>query len=145
MIKYEDYSLPCPLLKTGKSSEPDSFIRSNFEYYPRQRATYRGTVKSGFSIRLPLNQVINFQNFWKDLHYGADRFEASFLVHATVGDKVLRFIDKPTFTALGNNIYDINVPLEVLEFTTILTPPLYNCNDVALKDCNDVALPSCIL
>ncbi len=119
MIKYEDYDLKCPLLSSAKSDEADSFIRSTFEYLPRQRGTYTGTTKSSFAVVLKFDQVKRFKQFWLDLNNGADRFEADFIIHAddNVG-KVLRFIAPPRFTGQGKNIYKIETVVEVLSFGT---------------------------
>lgn len=116
MITYENYALPCPLLRTGDSTDPVSFIRSDFEYEPRQRSVYRGLVRSGFSVIVKHDKLNAWKQFWKDIHYGADAFKSDFLVHGddNVG-KTLRFVTSYALKPLGNKLYQVSSEFEVLD------------------------------
>ena len=116
MIIYEDYNIPKkPLLKSDNSKNGLAFIRSEFEYSPRQRSTYKQTTKSGFSIVLKHWQLINFEQFWSDINFGADPFTASFFVHGNDNvNKTLRFTDSYTLKNLGNYFYEVSSEIEVI-------------------------------
>ena len=116
MIIYEDYNLPCPLLSSGDSTQGASFIRSQFDYGTTQRQMQRGYDTASFSIIVQFYELKRFRAFYEDLNYGTDRFKADFMLHANdnIG-KTLRFTAPYSLKALGNNIYQINSSLEIID------------------------------
>ena len=141
MIVYEDYDLPCNLLADNDLSAALAFSRSNFEYAPRQRKTFKGYDTSGFSISLNKNELVKWEAFWEDLDYGTDRFQAKFLLHGSNVTKTLRFTDRYFMKNLGAGIFIISCPLEIIYMNN--KPYFGDCAAVAYDDCTAVAFPTC--
>ena len=132
-LKFSDYVDACFLL--GKSQEPQSFIRSTFDYGGRQRRAIKGYVSYSAQMILEFYQLKNFQAFWEDLDEGTNIFLYSGTIHGDTSEKQVRFSTPYSLDSLGGNNYRVSVMLEIVQTgASIYSCPLVPSDTVIPQD-----------
>lgn len=109
-------TLKCPLLSNAASKEGESFIRSSFEYDPRQRQTTIGKPTAGFSMNVDQTQFDIFKAFWNDeIYRGTREFSVDWTTHGAIGQKIVRFMVPYTVKPAKSGLYNVSCQIEILE------------------------------
>lgn len=109
-------TLPCPALKSNSMQGGQSFIRSDFDYGTRQRASYCANYFVGFTfIAKTPEQMKAFKDFfYYTLKNGSKSFEADWEIEGISGVKEFIFSTPYTVSHLGLGKYSISASFEML-------------------------------
>ncbi len=109
--------LPCNLMAANKGAAGNAFIRSEFDYDPRQRKVKCGKPTFSVAFVMTLAQYTTFLAFWdNDINEGAKEFSADWSVYGIVSaGKVVRFTAPFTMGESGNGYYSVAGTCELLE------------------------------
>ncbi len=115
MINYPA-TLPYPLISGNTTQGGRTFLRSEFDYSTRQRATFCGDYKATFNFTLSSSLLMKeFKDFYYSVLFnGQKSFLADWEVEGISGSKEFRFSKNYSVVSLGNGIHRVSAEFEMI-------------------------------
>ena len=108
-------TLPCPLVKGYKETQPNNFKRSQTEYAQVQQHTIRDNVNFTFKIAVNYIEAEVFRLFYDDdLYGGVAPFTATWVINGVEAERNIRFTAPFKISSHGSFEYTIQTQCEVL-------------------------------